>query len=78
MTAIDSTGASLPPATGTPWARKVFHRYAPFTRSGPSRASAQYMSLVQCVGCIEGITPRPLNRGTSAGAITCACSIRKR
>ena len=36
------------------------------------------MSLVQCVGCMEGITSSALKRGTSASASTCACSTRKR
>ena len=44
----------------------------------PIDRSAQRPSSIAWYGCILGMTPSFANRGISAGAMCCACSIRKR
>ena len=44
----------------------------------PRRLPAQYMSLVWCTACIDGITPSCAKRGMSSWLRICACSTRKR
>ncbi len=58
--------------------RNRCHAYAPASRCDPMRASAQGMSDVACVGCIEAMTPSSAKIGMSDSATTCACSIRQR
>ena len=66
------------PASRAPASFSRRQAYAPAIRVGPSRASAQGMSEVACVGWIDAMTESRANRGKSSGAMTWACSIRGR